>query len=162
MPHGPNAESDARKRAIVSHLDQKFGISARKHSNRPDWYFLKEGKAEVFITDSKAHHNERPWFDMAESDIDELAENPAAFMIFVLGEADSFLVIPAKRLKDELKHYTTDRRQIKRGRYYFNLKFKPHFEQLQDFDLRPFKENLKLIERTIAELTSNQGSAVRS
>ncbi|HEV2328249.1 MAG TPA: hypothetical protein VGY56_05600 [Verrucomicrobiae bacterium] len=148
MPHGPNPESDARKRAIVSCLDQRFGISRHKHENRPDWYFLRGGGSEVFITDSKAHYDQRPWFDMDESDINELAQNSAAFVIFILGESDSFLVIPANRLLDELQNYVTDRRQIKRGRYYFNLNknFKPYFKQLPAFDLHPFKGNLELIQ----------------
>jgi hypothetical protein len=128
-------------------LNQRFGGLARKYFRRPDWYFIEETKVEIFITDSKAHHDQRPWFDMQESDIKELAENPAAFVIFILGEADSFLVIPAKRLEEELKNYDGGSRVLETGYYHFNLKFKPTFEQLPEFDLSSFKGNLELIQK---------------
>jgi hypothetical protein len=59
MPHGRNPESDARKNQIASILKQAFGTLERKYPNRHDWYLLKGGKVEVFITDSKAHHDAR-------------------------------------------------------------------------------------------------------
>jgi hypothetical protein len=152
MPHGPNPESDARKSQIVLDLQQCFGVLNRKYPNRHDWYSIREDKGEVFITDSTAHFDKRPWFDMKHSDIAELAEHPAAFIIFILGEAGNYLVIPAKRFQGELKHYIAGRRKVKKGFYHFNLLLPGKaFAQLPNFELRPYLNNLQLIRSALEQ-----------
>jgi len=150
MPHGRNPESDQRKSKIVSDLRQRFGEVCRNRTNRHDWYQLKGGEVEIFITDSKAHFNERPWFDMSVSDIQELANHQSGFIIFVLGEADSYLVIPAAQLQNELNNYVKGRRKLKRGFYHFNLPLPgATFSQLPNFNLMPYRLNLQLIQNAI-------------
>jgi len=150
MQHGCNPESDARKNKIVLDLQQRFGALERKHPNRHDWYSLKADKIEIFITDSQAHYAERPWFDMERRDIKLLAEHPAGFVVFILGDADTYLVVPAKRLQDELKNYVAGRRKAPRGFYHFNLLLPGKaFAQLPNFDLHPYLKNLQLIQSAI-------------
>jgi hypothetical protein len=82
MPRNPLSED--RKKHIVSLLQSRLGSLERNHQNRLDWYSSKDGKVDIFITDSKAHFGRRPWFDMKITDIEELAEHPAGFIIFIL------------------------------------------------------------------------------
>jgi hypothetical protein len=147
MPHGPNPESDERKIRLVLDLQCRFGELERKYSNRHDWYSVPGGKIELFITDSTAHFDKRPWFDMKKSDIAELAEHQAGFIIFILGEAENYLVVPAKKLKEAIRTYIAGRRKLKKGFYHFNLLFPGKtFTQLPDFELHPYLNNLRSIE----------------
>jgi hypothetical protein len=87
---------------------------------------------------------------MTRADIDELTENEFGFIIFILGEADSYLVIPAKRLLEELKNYVQGRRKVKRGFYHFNLPLPSKaFAQLPTFELSAYVNNLQLIQTAI-------------
>jgi hypothetical protein len=149
MPRNP--ESDARKRHLAKCLENRIGPLERPHSSRTDWYSSKDGSIHVFITDSKPHYEKRPWFDMKLSDIDELANCSAGFVIFVLGLATNFLVIPATTLQSELKNYQAGRRAMEEGRYHFNLHGNA-FEQLPNWDLQPFAQNW---ERIPSSKTSN-------
>ncbi|HEX3626633.1 MAG TPA: hypothetical protein VH280_14555 [Verrucomicrobiae bacterium] len=103
-----------------------------------------DGKIHVFFTDSKAHWEKRPWFDMKLSDISDLATCEAGFVVFVLGDEENFLVIPAATLKAELKNYRPGPRAMAEGRYHFNLHGRT-FEQLPTWDLKPYAQNWELI-----------------
>jgi hypothetical protein len=146
MQHGRNATSDARKRHIVTELQSRLGVLEHKLPNRPDWYMSVGDKIEVFITDSKFHENHR-WFDMAYKDVRVLAEHPAAFIIFVLGRKDNFLVIPAKEMSAELVAYQPGH-PIQDGRYHLNLPLGGNaFAQLPQWKLNQYADNLDLIGR---------------
>ena len=94
MPRNP--ASEIRKKHIASLLECRLGSLDCNHRHRSDWYSSKDGKVEVFITDSKAHFDQRPWFDMKNEDIKELAKQSNGFIIFVLGDDANYLVVPAK------------------------------------------------------------------
>jgi hypothetical protein len=86
---------------------------------------------------------------MERTDINELAENESGFIIFILGEADNYLVIPAKLLQEELKNYVQGRRKVKRGFYHFNLPLPSKaFAQLPTFELNAYVNNLQSIQTT--------------
>jgi hypothetical protein len=68
------------------------------------------------------------------------------FCISLLGEADNFIVVPAPRLKAELKNYVAGRRHADNGIFHFNLSLgKPTFEQLPDWNLRQYAANMELV-----------------
>jgi len=105
-----------------------------------------DNQVEVFITDSRAHYDKRPWFDMKKDDIEELAKHPGGFVIFVLGDAANFLFVPVKDLNRQLENYVAGNRHVKRGFYHFNLRLGgKSFEQLPDWNLHPYKEKIELI-----------------
>ena len=144
MPRNP--ESEFRKEQIVSQLQSRLGPLDRIYPGRHDWYSSKDRQIDIFITDSKAHHDKRPWFDMKADDIKELAKRPAGFIIFVLGDAGNYLVVPAKDLNGELDHYVAGQRHIEKGFYHFNLRIGGKtFDQLPNGNLHPYKENVGLI-----------------
>ncbi|HEU6447837.1 MAG TPA: hypothetical protein VFV23_05320 [Verrucomicrobiae bacterium] len=148
MPHGRNPESDKRKRQIVLELQNRVGVLEKKFPNRPDWYLSAADKIEIFITDSKSHGGRRTWFDMANSDIKALASHPAGFIIFVLGYADNFLVVPAKDLAAQLRNYHGNLTED--GRYHFNLNKRGNeFEQLPNWDLHPYADSFEMIPKVI-------------
>jgi hypothetical protein len=150
MPRNP--ESEERKNRIVSLLEQRIGPLRHKYHNRHDWYFSKNDKVEVFITDSKAHFHERPWFDMKDSDIKELATHPAGFIVFILGNADNYLVVPAQHLNEELKNYIVGRRKAEKGFYHFNLRLGGQsFTQLPNWKLYSYAEKIELIPLALEE-----------
>lgn len=147
VKHGRNKASDDRKRHMVALLEERLGTLEQKFPNR-DWYLSAAGKIEVFITDSTSHYGRRPWYDMAERDIEALARHSSAFIIFVLGHKDNFLVVPAKDFVTHLPEYrdniTAD------GRYILNLNNqRTEFEQFPNWPLRPYADNLEIIQRTI-------------
>ena len=142
MPRNP--ESDARKRRLAQCLENRIGALKRPNRSRVDWYSSLDGNTHVFITDSKPHYNARPWFDMKLSDINELANYPDGFVIFVLGYDDNFLVIPAAILQSELKNYQAGLRAREEGLYHFNLRGNT-FEQLPNWNLQSFAQNWQQI-----------------
>jgi hypothetical protein len=142
MPCNPSSE--ARKSHIVSLLQGRLGSFERIHPHRHDWYSSKDGKVDIFITDSKAHYDRRPWFDMRRKDIKELAGHPAGFIIFILGDDTNYLVIPAQHLRAELQNYREGRSPTKEGFYHFNLD-KSVFEQLPNWNLHQYREKIDLI-----------------
>jgi len=142
MPRNP--ESDARKKYLAKLLESRIGELDRPHPSRPDWYSSIDGIIHVFFTDSKPHFDRRPWFDMKLSDIYELANQDAGFVIFVLGDKDNFLVIPATSLRAKLENYRPGPQAMAEGRYHFNLHGRT-FEQLKDWDLKPYAQNWELI-----------------
>ena|ERR1700733_2805847 len=146
-----NPESEARKKHIVSLLESHLGSLDRNRPHRLDWYSSKNRKVEIFITDSKAHFNQRPWFDMKFSDIKELAEHPAGFIIFVLGDDNNYLVIPAKDLNSELPNH--NERMTEDGRYHFNIVLgKKGFKQLPDWNLHQYQNKIELISSLMDKL----------
>lgn len=144
MPHGRNPASDARKRHIVLLLQSRLGLLHREDERRTDWYSSKDGRVNVFITDSKFHEHHR-WFDMAHADIKALAAHPAGFIIFVLGRQDNFLVIPAKDLLAQLPNYQPGH-PTNDNRYHFNLPLGGNaFAQLPNWTLNPYADKIELI-----------------
>jgi hypothetical protein len=134
-----NAQSESGKRLLVKRLESRLGPLVCNHAHRYDWHSSEDGSVEVFITYSKAHFEKRPWYDMTVKDIKELAAHRAGFIIFVLGHEDNFLVVPAKELRAQTQiHAATN------GKYHFNLKGNV-FEQLPDWNLKPYKENIELL-----------------
>jgi hypothetical protein len=139
-----NEASEVRKQHIVSLLEQRLGPVCTNHPRRPDWYSSKDGLVDVFITDSKAHYGQRPWFDMKEKDIKQLASSPAGFIIFILGDEDSYLVVPATDLLAQLPHHREGR--LNTGFFHFNIVLGGRaFEQLPDWGLRQYLRKIELI-----------------
>src|SRR5206468_33889 len=103
MPRNP--QSERRKGHIVSLLQKHLGPLCLNHPRRSDWYSLEDGTVDVFITDSKSTYNQRPWFDMRNDDLTELAKHPAGFIIFILGDDSCYLVIPARDLVAQLPNH---------------------------------------------------------
>ncbi|HZL79649.1 MAG TPA: hypothetical protein VFC17_12505 [Candidatus Limnocylindrales bacterium] len=98
----------------------------------------------LFVTDSKAHFNQRPWFDMKEKDIRELANHPAAFVVFILGEDSNYLVIPAKYLAAELPNHNEGRTED--GFYHFNIVLgQQGFKQLPNWSLHQYRNKFEFI-----------------
>jgi hypothetical protein len=142
MPRNP--ESETRKKQIVSVLRCRLGSLDRNHPHRSDWYSSEDGSVEVFITDSKAHFDQRPWFDMKNEDIKELAKHPDGFIIFVLGDDTNYLVVPAKHLLAELPNY--NERITEDGRYHFNIVLgEKGFKQLPNWNLQQYRNRIELI-----------------
>ena len=139
-----NQVSEQRKRYIVSLLECRLGPLRLNHLRRSDWYSSKDGTVDVFITDSKAHFNQRPWFDMRGEDLKELASHPAGFIIFILGDQGCYLVIPARRLVEQLPHHREG--VLESGFYHFNTVLgRRAFEQLPAWDLFQYLGMIDLI-----------------
>ncbi len=139
-----NAVSEQRKKHIVSLLECRLGPLCRRHPRRWDWYSPADGTVDVFITDSKAHYNQRPWFDMRNQDVKELADHPAGFVIFILGDEDCYLVVPARELMQQLPYHTEG--QLESGFYHFNTVIgRRAFEQLPSWDLSQYLGKIDLI-----------------
>ena len=83
MPYACPTQNRKRKKRIASLLQQRLGPLCLNHSRRADWYSSEDGAVDVFITDSKAHYHQRPWFDMRDDDLTKLAEHPTSFIIFI-------------------------------------------------------------------------------
>ena len=80
-----NEASEARKKQIVVLLKQHLGSLCKNHPHRPDWYSSEDGSVDVFVTDSKAHYHQRPWFDMRHSDLKTLAQGSSREDVLKLG-----------------------------------------------------------------------------
>jgi len=100
-----NEASETRKRHVVALLEQCLGPLCLNHPHRTDWHISEDGAVEVFITDSKAHFRQRPWFDMKAADLKELARHPAGFVLFILGDDTHFLVIPARDIVAQIPNH---------------------------------------------------------
>jgi hypothetical protein len=100
MPRNP--ESEKRKKHIATVLENLVGPLYVTHSRRSDWYTSKGASVDIFITDSKATYNQRPWFDMRDDDLQQLARHANGFVIFILGDDARFLVVPAQDLVAQL------------------------------------------------------------
>lgn len=152
MPRNP--ASEIRKKHIVSLLKRRLGSLDCNHLHRSDWYSSYDGKVEVFITDSKAHFDQRPWFDMKNEDIKELAKHPDGFIIFILGDDTNYLVVPAKHLKAEIPNH--NERITEDGRYHFNIVLgKKGFKQLPNWHLHQYRNKIELIPSVLNEQRSN-------
>ena len=142
MPRNPQSEN--RKGHVVSLVQQRLGPCHRKHSNRPDWYSSKIDAVDVFITDSKSTSQHAPWYDMKEKDLEELANHPAGFVLFVLGDPQRYLVIPARDLKARLPGHLEG--PTEDGYYHFHVvRGKPIFKDLPAWNLTPYVDKLELI-----------------
>ena len=131
-----NEASERRKQQIVAFLKHRVGALFTHHPRRPDWYSSADGSVAIFITDSKAHYHQRPWFDMRSDDLTELAQHPAGFVIFILGDETSYLVIPAHDLVAQLPHHREG--LLETGFYHFNTVLgRRAFQQLPEWDLSP-------------------------
>jgi len=109
---------------------------------------------DVFITDSKAHYHQRPWFDMRNADLIELAAQPDGFVIFILGDEDSHLVIPARDLVAQLPHHREG--LLESGFYHFNTvlgRGARVFEQLPEWDVSSYIKKIELIPDKAANQT---------
>ena len=141
---GRNEESEKRKKHIVSLLTDRLGQLCRNHPRRLDWYSSKDDSVDVFIADSKARYGQRPWFDMREKDLKALANHRAGFIIFILGDQDCYLVVPAKDLVAQLPHHKEG--LLETGFYHFNLKLGGKaFEQLPQWSLSQYLGKIELI-----------------
>lgn len=110
---------------------------------------------DVFITDSKAHFHQRPWFDMRHSDLKELARHPAGFVIFILGDDTHYLVIPASDIVAQLPNHREG--LTKKGFYHFNTVLGTRaFKQLPAWDYSQYFARIELIPQKAA----NQRPAV--
>lgn len=142
-----NQVSEQRKKHMVSLLERRLGPLYRGHSRRRDWYSSKQDAVDVFITDSKAHYSRRPWFDMKDEDLEELANHPAGFIVFILGDEDCYLVVPARELAEQLPHHREG--LLETGFYHFNLPLgRCSFEQLPTWDLSQYLGRISLIPDT--------------
>ncbi len=119
MPRNPPSEK--RKEQVVLFLEQKVGSCYHKYPNRTDWY--RCGAVEIFITDSS---QSPPWYDMKAEDVEELASQAAAVVVFILGDADSCLVVTAKDLREQLLNHSAPTEE---GFYHFHVvKGRPSFK----------------------------------
>jgi hypothetical protein len=142
MPRNP--ESERRKRHVVSLVQQRLGSLCLHHPRRADWYSAEDGMADIFITDSKATYHQRPWFDMRNDDLKELARHSAGFVIFILGDDTCYLVIPARDLVAQLPNHREG--LLATGFYHFNTVLgKRTFEQLPDWDFSQYVGGIDLI-----------------
>lgn len=142
MPRNPSSE--ARKKHVASLLEHRLGPLCLDHPRRPDWYSSGDQTVDVFITDSNASYRQRPWFDMRGDDLKELARHPAGFIIFILGDANRFLVIPARKLVAQLPNHREG--LLDTGFYHFNTAIgKRAFEQLPVWDYSEYLGKLELI-----------------
>lgn len=125
-------------------MKQRVGSLVRNHPRRHDWYSSDDGSVDVFVTDSKAHYSQRPWFDMRDDDLRALAAHRAGFVIFILGDAGSYLVVPARDLIAQLPHHTEG--VLETGFYHFNTVLgRRAFAQLPDWVLSPYLGKIELI-----------------
>lgn len=139
-----NPESERRKRHIAELVQQRVGPLCQNHPRRSDWYSSRDGSADVFITDSKATYKQRPWFDMRDDDLTELARHPAGFVIFILGDHTRYLVIPARHLVAQLPNHREG--LLETGFYHFNTVLgRRAFEQLPDWDFSQYVGKIELI-----------------
>jgi hypothetical protein len=139
-----NEQSELRKEKILSLVKQRIGACYRNHANRRDWYSSKDGTVDVFITDSKAHFNKRPWFDMKDDDIQELANHEAGFVIFILGDDNDYIVVPARDLAAQRPNHIEG--LLPTGFYHFNLVLRrPIFQQLPEWNLKPYFRKIELL-----------------
>jgi hypothetical protein len=147
MPRNP--ESDRRKKHIASLLQQHLGTLCLDHPRRSDWYSSEDRTVDVFITDSKATYRQRPWFDMRDDDLKELAEHPAGFIVFILGDDTRYLVIPARDLVAQLPNHREG--LLETGFYHFNTVLgRRAFEQLPDWDYSQYLGKVGLIPQKAA------------
>lgn len=143
-----NRDSERRKSKILSLVGGRLGPCCRNHSRRLDWYSSGDGTVDVFITDSKAHYGKRPWFDMRADDLQSLATHPLGFVIFILGDDDRYLVVPARDIDEQLPNHQEG--CTTKGFYHFNLGLgKRTFEQLPAWNLFPYLGKIDLIPQKV-------------
>src|SRR5260370_19796681 len=141
-----NPASEERKQKVVTLVKQRVGPLVRNHPRRHDWHSASDGSVDIFVTDSKAHHDERPWFDMRDDDLKQLAAHPAGFIIFILGDETSYLVVPARDLMAQLPNHREG--LLETGFYHFNTvlgRGARVFKQLPDWDVSPYVRKIELI-----------------
>jgi hypothetical protein len=143
-----NEDSERRKAKILSIVEMRLGYCCRNHPKRHDWYSSKDGTVDVFITDSKAHYDKRPWFDMRDDDLTKLANQTTGFVIFILGDETRYLVIPARDIVEQLPNHQEG--LLERGFYHFNMGLgKQVFEQLPVWNLRQYLGKIELIPQKV-------------
>ena len=148
MPRNPTSE--ARKKNIVSLLKSRLGPLCLNHQRRPDGYSTEDGSVDVFITDSKATYRQRPWFDMRDDDLNYLANHPAGFILFILGDETRYLVVPARDLVAQLPNHREG--LLETGFYHFNTVLgKRAFEQLPAWDYSQYLGKIELIPQKSAK-----------
>jgi len=78
---------------------------------------------------------------MREKGLKALANHRAGFIIFILGDQDCYLVVPAKDLVAQLPHHKGG--LLETGFYHFNLKLGGKaFEQLPQWSLSSISARL--------------------
>ena len=81
---------------------------------------------------------------MRHTDLKALAYHPAGFVVFILGDAASYLVIPAREIVAQLPNHTEG--LTKKGFYHFNTVLGTcAFKQLPMWDYKQYHQKIELI-----------------
>ncbi len=81
---------------------------------------------------------------MRNDDLTELAAHRAGFIVFILGDETSYMVVPACDLVAQLPHHREG--LLETGFYHFNTVLgRRAFEQLPDWELSPYLQKIELI-----------------
>jgi hypothetical protein len=140
---GRNPESNQRKTHIEKLISERLGELHRPYQTR-DQFCSADGMVHVFITDSKGTYQTGPWFDMKKAHIEDLSCRPHAFVIFIQGGNDVFLVIPIEELQAKLQFH----REGFAGDGYYHLEIprgRSEFHQIPGWDLRQYRNKIELI-----------------
>ena len=88
----------------------------------------------------------RAWYDVQQADVEELASQTKSFFIFLLGEENHYLVIPAKDLSAQLLYHPGP---TGRGFYHLNLS-EDHegmrFKETPEWELFPYLNEIERVE----------------
>ncbi len=80
-----------------------------------------------------------------DEDLKQLAAHPAGFIIFILGDETSYLVVPARELMAQLPNH---REGLKTGFYHFHTvlgRAARVFKELPDWDVSPYVRKMELM-----------------
>lgn len=136
----PSRESRIAKDKVKNQIKHKFGSLYPVSSRRKDWIVNPTGELSFYITYSKA---EQLFYDINPNDLDDMLGYDEAYVVFVLGSPDDFLMIPAKKMK----LITKDLRLGGRGDYKLHIvdrSGKYAFREATHIDISGYLNNLDL------------------
>ena len=140
LPRDPRLE----KAAVREKVESIIGPTRQEASRRPDWLVSTNRRTSVFITFSKI---EQLFYDVNEADVADWRQFPRSFVIFVLGSADSSLVMPVEALE---KHVLKRIRPKERGNFKLHIvdTGRYRFDEVSYFDATPYHNNFWLLSET--------------
>jgi len=135
-----NTTSDTEKGAIREYLCRLIGEPKQPVSYRPDLLVSGDGLLCVFVTYSAG---EDLFYDVSEKDLVEWDGHARAFIIFLMGNRERALVVPARLLHKELVRAGRSVSD-KYGDYKLHLVQQPgvyYFRELPDWELSRYFNN---------------------
>ena len=138
----PTIQAHEAKDKFVAMLLSKRSDFYRPNSRR-DWYVSKDGDTHIFITFSCSAEL---WYDMDETDLQELQLKKKGFVVFLLGSSDRFLSVPVREIYTRLSQHTAGLTENKR--YTFRVHdagASVRFIQLPSWELREYLNNLDFL-----------------